>query len=352
MSSPAPHLVLVGATHHTAPLEVRERLALPRDKQEALAAALRAAGAVAEFCAINTCNRVEIYATAPDAQAGERITAEFCRLLGLPRAEFEAASLRLGGAAAVRHLFEVAAGLDSQMVGEAEILGQVKEAYAAAQAGGTVGGTLNRVFQKAFQSAKLVRSETSIGEGQVNVATVAVATAEKIFGSLHKNRVLVVGAGDIAEKTAKALKSREAGDVTFCNRTQARAEELARDFGGKILAYEQLTAALHGFDIVVGSTASPEPVVRVPHAHAAMHQRPSRPLFLIDLALPRDFEAGVADLPNVFLYNLDDLARIADENIAQRKAEIVRARSLVAGRADAIWQKVAGAGHAAAANSS
>lgn len=342
MSSAANHLVLVGATHHTAPLEVRERLALPREKQEALAGALRSAGAVAEFCAINTCNRIEIYATAADPRAGERVTEEFCRLLGLPRAEFEAASLRLGGADAVRHLFEVAAGLDSQMVGEAEILGQVKDAYAAAQSSGTVGGTLNRVFQKAFQSAKMVRTETAIGEGQVNVATVAVATAEKIFGSLKKSRVLVLGAGDIAEKTAKALKSREAGDVTFSNRTQAKAEELAREFAGKVLPLDHVTSALHGFDIVVGSTASPDPVVRTHHAYEAMKQRPSRPLFLIDLALPRDFEAGVADLPNVFLYNLDDLARIADENIAHRKAEIARARDLVATRAAATWQKVNG----------
>lgn len=337
-----PQLVLVGATHHTAPLEVRERLALSREKQLELLHALRAGGVVSEFCAINTCNRVELYATTPAADAVTRISGEFCRVLGLPVAEFTRASLKLHGADVVRHLFEVASGLDSQMVGEAEILGQVKDAYAAAQTAGTAGTVLNRIFQKAFQSAKLVRTETAIGEGQVSVASVAVDLANKIFGQLQRSRVLVVGAGDIAEKTARALQSREAGDVTFSNRTRERAVEFAQAFSGRVLDYEQLAGGLAAFDIVVSSTSAPDPVIRAPHVSEAMRTRPSRPLFLIDLALPRDIESAVADLPNVLLYNLDDLARIADENIALRKAEIIRARAMLLARADATWQKVAG----------
>ena len=242
--------------------------------------------------------------------------------------------------AAVVHLFEVAAGLDSQMVGETEILGQVKDAYAAAQAAGTVGPVLNRVFQKAFHAAKIVRRETAIGEGQVSVATVAVALAERIFGRLHDSRVLVVGAGDIAEKTAKALRSREAGTVVFVNRTAAHAEELAREFAGSALPFARLAEGLAESDIVVSSTAAPEPVLTVPMVYAAMHKRASRPLFLIDLALPRDIEPGAAELPNVFVYNLDDLARLAEENIAQRRAEIDRARALLTGRAEETWQKL------------
>ena len=342
MSSGSIQLVLVGATHHTAPLEVRERLALPREKQDALTADLRRAGTVEEVCVLNTCNRVEIYAMATGTQAGDRIAENFCRLQGLDPCAFSAASLRLHGAEAVRHLFEVAAGLDSQMVGETEILNQVKEAYAAAQTTGTVGAALNRVFQKALHSAKVVRTETGIGRGQVSVATVAVGLAEKIFGHLRRSRVLVVGAGEIATNTAKALRSREAGDVTFCNRTTARAEELAQEFGGGVLPFERLAHGLGDFDIVVCSTAAPDVVLRLPTVYEAMHRRPSRPLFLIDLALPRDVDPGAASLPNVFLYNLDDLAGIAEDNIAQRKAEITRARALVAARAEAIWRKVAG----------
>lgn len=180
------------------------------------------------------------------------------------------------------------------MVGEAEILGQVKDAYAAAQTAGHVGPVLNRVFQKTFQSAKLVRSETAIGEGQVSVATVAVALAEKIFGRLRDSRVLVIGAGDIAEKTAKALRSRDAGTVAFANRTAARAEDLAREFAGETVPFGELARALPDFDIVVSSTAAPDLVLTLPMIYGAMHAHASRPLFLIDLALPRDIEAAIA----------------------------------------------------------
>ena len=342
MTPSSPQLVLVGTSHHTAPIEWRERLALSAEKQAALAACLRAGGRVTEFCILNTCNRVEIYAAAADAAAGAHVASEFCRLQELPPETFATVALQQANTDAVVHLFEVAAGLDSQMVGETEILGQVKAAYAAAQAAGSVGTVLNRVFQKALHSAKVVRSETAIGEGQVSVATVAVSLAEKIFGHLRESRVLVVGAGDIAEKTAKALRSREVGGVTFANRTGARAEELAREFSGVVLPFAELPAGLRHADIVICSTAAPEAIVTASVVHDAMHARPSRPLFLIDLALPRDIEPGAANLPNVFVYNLDDLARLAEENIALRRAEIDRARQLVSGRAHAIWQKIAG----------
>jgi len=342
MTPPSPQLFLVGTSHHTAPIEWRERLALSAEKQAALAATLRAAGTVTEFCVLNTCNRVEIYVTAVDPEAGSHVAAEFCRLQDLPEETFAAVALRRTNCDAVVHLFEVAAGLDSQMVGETEILGQVKTAYAVAQSAGSVGAVLNRIFQKALHSAKVVRSETAIGEGQVSVATVAVSLAEKIFGHLGESHVLAVGAGEIAEKTAKALRSREARTITFANRTVARAQQLAQEFGGNVLPFEQLTGGLGCVDIVVCSTAAPTAVITEGMVRQAMHERPSRPLFLIDLALPRDIEPAVASLPNVFLYNLDDLARLAEENIALRRAEIDRARHLVTGRAAAVWQKIAG----------
>ena len=341
MNRPAPHLLLLGASHHTTPLAVRERLALCPEKHTALAAALRADAGLSEFCILGTCNRVEIYAVATDLAAAGHLAAAFCRVQGIELDVLEAHAVERRGASAIAHLFAVAAGLDSQMVGETEILGQVKDAYAAARTAGHVGPVLNRVFQKAFQSAKLVRTETSIGEGQVNVATVAVALAERIFGQLRDSRVLVVGAGDIAEKTAKALRSRDAGTLAFANRTAARAEELAREFAGEPLAFAQLGAALARFDIVVSSTAAPDPVLTLRMIAAAMHTRASRPLFLIDLALPRDVAPAAAELPNVFLYNLDDLARLAEENIAHRRAEITRARALLETRAAALWQKLA-----------
>ncbi len=341
MSRSTPHLVFLGASHHTAPLEVRERLALSPEKRAALAATLKGDPAVSEFCLLGTCNRVEIYAVAADPTVGSRIAAAFSRLQEIDPAAFAPHAVERSGAAVISHLFAVATGLDSQMVGEAEILGQVKDAYAAAQAAGHVGPVLNRVFQKTFQSAKLERSETAIGAGQVSVATVAVSLAEKIFGRLRDSRVLIVGAGDIAEKTAKALRSRDSGTIAFANRTAARAEELAREFSGEVVPFERLAAALPDFDIVVSSTSAPETVLTLPMIYAAMHAHASRPLFLIDLALPRDIDPGAAELPNVFLYNLDDLARLADENIAHRRAEIARARAILQQRAEALWQKLA-----------
>lgn len=341
MSRAESHLSVLGVSHHATPMEIRERFALPPDKARALAAALRADPALVELCVLNTCNRLELYAVSERPDAATQIAATFCRQQAIPPELFAAHATERRDGAAVAHLFAVAAGLDSQMIGETEILGQVKDAYALAQAAGQVGPVLNRVFQKAFQSAKLVRSETAIGEGQVSVATVAVALAEKIFGRLRDCRVLVVGAGDIAEKTAKALRSREVGALAFANRTASRAEELAREFEAAALPLSELAAALARFDVVVSSTAAPDPILELPTVHAAMQQRASRPLFLIDLALPRDIAPAVAKLPNVFLYNLDDLARLADENIAQRHAEIARARGILEQRAAATWGKLA-----------
>lgn len=341
MNSPAPHLILLGASHHTTPLAIRERFALGPEKQAALEAALRTDAGVSEFCVLGTCNRVEIYAVASDPAAGARLAAAFCNLQSVEPGTFAAHAVERRGSTAVAHLFAVAAGLDSQMVGETEILGQVKDAYAAARTAGHVGPMLNRIFQKAFQSAKLVRSETAIGEGQVSVATVAVALAERIFGDLHASHVLVVGAGDIAEKTAKALRSRDAGTIAFANRTEAKAAALAQEFGGTVLPFSALGAALARTDIVVSSTAASEPVLTLPMVSAAIRARASRPLFLIDLALPRDVAPEAARLPNVFLYNLDDLARLADENIAHRHAEIARARAILDERAAALWHKFA-----------
>jgi glutamyl-tRNA reductase len=322
-----PRLVLVGITHHTAPLELRERLALSAERQSALVHRLRTAAGAAECLLLNTCNRIEIYAVGEDSQLAHAAVQEFCAAHGIAPADVAASGVRLLDGDAVLHLFEVSAGLDSQMVGETEILGQVKESYDAARRAGSIGPVLNRVCQKAFQSAKLVRSETAIGAGQVSVAS----------------RTLVLGAGDIAEKTLKALRSREAGAVALANRTRDRAAALAAEIdGATVLEFEGIGPHLHEFDIVIASTSAPDVVLTLPTIYGAMRRRPTRPLFLIDLALPRDIDPGAVNLPNVFLYNLDDLARIADENIALRRAEIERARALLVERAATVWRRLGG----------
>jgi len=338
MSTPA--FFLLGASHHTAPLELREQLALTGGKLEALRDALQSLAGLSEFAVLNTCNRVEIYglATQPGALAG--LEATLCSLNRMEAAAFARIRLELHDRAAIQHLLEVAAGLDSQMVGETEILGQVKDAYAAAQAAGTTGPVLNRVFQKAFQAAKHARTATAIGAGQISVANVAVDLALKIFGDLRPCRVLVLGAGEIGEKTARAFKSREAGKMAVASRQLPHAEELARALEAQAVPFERLAETLSDFDIAVCSLAAPEPVVTQAAAAAAMRRRAARPLFVIDLAMPRNADPGVADLPNVFLYNLDDLARIAQENLTLRQAEMARARTLLAEKAEALWQQV------------
>jgi glutamyl-tRNA reductase len=336
-----PSLFVVGATHHRAPLEVREKLALDAEGAAALRAAFSRITGLREFAILNTCNRVEFYGVAADAATAERVAAAFCERQNFDPTAFAQVALNLHGPAAVRHLVEVSAGLDSQMLGENEIFGQVKDAYAAAQSQGTTGPVLNRVFQKGFQAAKQVRSSTAITQGQVSVANVAVELALTIYGSLKNTRILLLGAGEIGEKTAKAFQSRGATAMTVASRRFERAMELATALGASALPFEQREARLAEFDIVVCATSAPDVVVTLKATRAAMQKRPAQPLFFIDQALPRDVEPGVAELENVFLYNLDDLARIAEQNRAAREAELVKCRAIVEEKSAALWRQVA-----------
>ena len=334
------HFFVLGATHHTAPLAVRERLSLDAGTTEALRSELAGIVGLREFTMLSTCNRVEFYGVASAPSATAEVQAKFCARQRFAPAEFEQFRLSLTGFDAVRHLLEVTAGLDSQMLGETEILGQVKEAYGTAQAHGHTGPVLNRVFQKAFQAAKHVRTDTAISEGQVSVANVAVELALNIFGDLAKTRILLLGAGEIGEKTAKAFQSRGAGSLSVASRRLERAMELAESLGAFALPFWLMPVKLDEFDIVVCATSAPDTVVSLAAAQSAMRKRPARPLFFIDLALPRDVEAAAAKLQNVFLYNLDDLAKIADENRAAREAEVAKCRALLATRATALWQHI------------
>jgi glutamyl-tRNA reductase len=339
MTPPGPLVFHLGASHHTAPLALREKLALPPERAADLHARLAAVG-LPELVLLNTCNRVEFYGVATTPGDLAALEAAFCAVTGLEPADFAAIRAHTTGPASLRHLLAVAAGLESQLLGENEIFGQVKDAYAAAQAAGRAGPVLNRVFQKAFQAAKHVRTHTAISEGQVSVANVAVELALTIFGDLRSARILLLGAGDIGEKTAKAFQSRGAAALTVANRTPERALALAQALDATALPFEHFPRHLADYDIVVGSTAAPEAVVHAASVAAALARRRARPLLFLDLALPRDIAPEVADLENVYLYNLDDLAKIAAQNLAAREAEVARARALVAEKADALWRQI------------
>lgn len=341
MDSTPSVLFLLGASHHTAPLAVREKLVLDETRADALATRLQATPGVREFALLNTCNRVEIYGVAAGVESLTPLRAALAETTGCVPAELDGVLHLWQNHEAVGHLFAVAAGLDSQLVGETEILGQVKDAYDMALARRWTGPVLNRVFQKTFQTAKHIRTHTAIGVGQISVANVAVDLAGRIFGELATTRVLVVGAGEIGLKTVQAFQSRGATSITVASRTLARAEEAAATAGGWAASLAELPELLASADIVTSSTAAPGFMLPRELVAAAMKRRAARPLFLIDLALPRDIDPAAATLPNVFLYNLDDLAEIARENLALREAEAAKGRAIVAERSAALWPQVA-----------
>ncbi len=343
MSEPAPSspaLFFLGASHRTTPIELRERIAVTKEKLPQLLDLLRALPGLSEHLIVNTCNRVEFYGVSADPATTAALEIAFCQLQGLATADFAAIRQTATGAKAIEHLLRVATGLESQMLGETEILGQLKDSYAAAQNRSHTGPVLNRVFQKAFQHAKYIRTHTAITEGQISVSNVAVDLAQKIFGDLTRCRVLLIGAGEIGEKTARAFQSRGAQNLTVASRRLERAMELAQRLSAVALPFDQCHARLHEADIIVCSTAAPGFVVERAHTHAAMKKRPAAPLFFIDMALPRDVDTRVAELDNVFLYNLDDLAKIADENLAAREAEVARANLLIAEKCASLWQQI------------
>lgn len=341
MEPTGPVLFLLGASHHTAPLAVREKLALDDARAAALAARMRALPGVQEFTLLNTCNRVEIYGVTRQPETIAALRQAVAETTGCAPADLEGVLHLRQNHDAIAHLFSVAAGLDSQVVGETEILGQVKAAYDDALARTWTGPVLNRVFQKTFQAAKHIRTHTAIGAGQISIATVAVDLAGRIFGELSASRVLVVGAGDIGLKTAQAFQSRGAASITVASRTLSNAEAAAAQTGGWAASLAELPELLATADIVASSTSAPGFVLTAELVAAAMKRRAARPLFLIDLALPRDIDPLAAKQANVFLYNLDDLAAIAEENLAQREAEAAKGHAIVAERTAALWPQVA-----------
>src|SRR5271165_566932 len=335
-----PELFLIGASHRTAPFDFREKLALGPEAEAGFALDLAGIKNVREFAVLNTCNRVEIYGVATEERALDEVANAFCARQRVDSRDFGRFGFVARGKDAVRHLFEVASGLDSQVLGETEIFGQVKRAYAAAQARGSVRATLNRLFQKAFQAAKLVRANTAVTAGQVSVANVAVDLALDVFGSLEDARVLLLGAGEMGRKSGRAFASRGARHLAVSSRSLERAGQLAAELGAVVLPFEDREARLSEWDIVVCSTAAPGGVISAPAVRSAMRERAARPVLFVDLAMPRDVEASVADMANLYLYNLDDLAGIAETNRVARMAEAKHGREVLSQRADSVWPQL------------
>lgn len=340
------HVLLVGASHRTAPLELRERLDFSSRGLEPALQALTARSVAAEAVIVSTCNRAEVYAACaqPDEASRDllRFLAEFHQLPveGLRPHVYS----HVDGDAA-RHLFRVASGLDSLVVGEPQILGQIKDAYGAATTARTTGPLLNRLFHWAFGVGKRVRTETALGEGAVSVSFAAVNLARKIFGHLEGRRVLVVGAGEMGRLTAVHLKAQGIGSIAITSRTLAHAEQLARDVGADVIAWDQLPRAVLDAEIVITSTGSAKPILTKDQIQAAMPASRTSPLFVIDIAVPRDVDPRAAEIEQVFLYNIDDLQAIVRENIEKRGSEVIRAEQIVDEevRKFAAWQRARGA---------
>src|SRR6266542_3572756 len=318
-------LFVAGMSHRTAPLEVREQLALDEDKIRQILGELSGRGLLTEVMILCTCNRVEVYGVAE--VPGEARSAAFSLLRaqrGLRLPDLEALLYTKAEQDAVLHAFRVAASLDSMVLGEPQILGQVKDAFALAQSSSTVGPLLHSLMTQAFTVAKKVRAETEIGRLAVSVSFAAVELARKIFGSLEGKSVLLVGAGEMGELAARHLVDQGSLPVYVTNRTRSRAEELARVLAGIAVPFDQLHASIESVDIVITSTAAPEPIIRAPEVQRTMHARRSRPLFFIDIAVPRNVEAAVNDLPNVFCYDVDDLRGVVESNLRERQREAER----------------------------
>jgi glutamyl-tRNA reductase len=324
-------IVLVGLNHRTAPVEVREKVSFTAEQARRAAEQLRTRGILEETLVLSTCNRSEVYGVPPES------SHECAPGLSTFLSEFHAVRPDVLGESlyhhydreAVRHLFRVSAGLDSMMLGEAEILGQVREAYRFAHQQGATGPVLNRLFQGALEVGKRVRSETELGARPMSVASAGVKLAERIFGKLSEHSALVLGAGTISEQAVSQLRDRGIAHLYVMNRSQDRANGLAKQYAGEVLAWGEWENALQLPDVIVSSVATEEPVLRREIVEQAMHGRGNRALFLMDLGLPRNIDASVGKLYNVYVYNIDDLSEIVEQNRHARENEIPKAEVIV-----------------------
>ncbi len=323
-------ILLIGLNHKTAPVTVRECLAFSREDAADAVDALRRLPGVGEVVLISTCNRVEVLlTTAAPAGAGAAVRRFLAEFKQVPPAQFEDAIYVHADADAVRHMFRVAASLDSMVLGEPQILGQIKDAYALAVTRGSTGVVLNRLLHRTFFTAKRVRNETGIGDHAVSISYAAIELGRKIFGELTGKKVLLVGAGEMAELAVEHLLRNRTGTLEVANRTFSRGLALARRYQGTAIRFEEIPQALSRVDIIISSTGAPDVVVRAPQVKAAMRERKNRPLFFIDIAVPRDIDADINRINNAYVYDIDDLRGVVDHNIEDRQREAVKAERIV-----------------------
>jgi glutamyl-tRNA reductase len=332
-------LFVAGLSFKTAPVDVREKLAVHPSQLRCHGCRLRIGGDLAEVVLLSTCNRVEVYGVTP------KVNGNVHRLfqhLSAGEVDFAPHLYIKEGAEAVQHLFSVVSGLDSMVIGETEITGQVKQAYLAAQGAKLTGRITNRLFQTALQAAKEIRTQTGIGRGATSVGSVAVELAERIFDhDLSAKTVMIIGAGKMGEACVRHLAKKGARSVLVSNRSYDRAVSLAAEFGGRAVRFDNCLAAMSEADIVVSSTGSPNTILHRAEVASVMSARRNQPLFLIDIAVPRDIDADVDQLENVFLYNVDHLEAIVRENVRQREQELARCQAILHERTVALMSKLA-----------
>jgi glutamyl-tRNA reductase len=339
-------LFCLGLSHHTTGVSLRERFVVPEAAAPSFLRALRAEGGLTECVLLSTCNRVEIYAAGPDAVLAAAASRCFLQQHAGVAAEF----YRLEGVEAAHHLIRVAAGLDSMVLGETEILGQVKEAYGLARAAGCTGPVLNRLFQRSFRAAKEVRTRTGITRGAVSVGAAAGHLAARALGSLSGRRTLLLGAGEAGTLVARSLRARGVRELLVANRTAGRAAELARELGGHAVDFFRWRDLLPTVDIVVACAAAPARLLDAADLAPVMVARPDRPLFILDLAVPRDFDPAIRELPGVDWHDVDSLRSLAREGRERRALETRQGEHLAAVHAADVMRRLAsGASLAAAA---
>ncbi|MFC1822033.1 glutamyl-tRNA reductase [Thermodesulfobacteriota bacterium] len=324
------NIILLGLNHKTAPIEIRECIAFSNAETTTALDTLRDIPVISEVMLLSTCNRVEVlFVTEDNLKAIEAVKSFIADANQVQEAFFEESLYTLEGDEAVRHIFRVASSLDSMVVGEPQILGQIKEAYQTAVLKKTPGVILNRLLHRAFFVAKHIRNETGIGDRAVSISYAAITLGRKIFDTLENKKVLLIGTGEMAELAVEHLRRDKAGDIYVANRTLERSVALAKNFEGKAIRFEEIADYLQQVDVVISSTGAPHVVITRQHVKPVMRSRRNRPLFFIDIAVPRDIDPQINQLPNVYVYDIDDLKGVIEENLEDRKKEAVKGERMV-----------------------